>query len=82
MAKRNQEPIQVRAFVTVGDREVDVDTLSPEMRRRLATELKLKYMNTLFRGQAVFTVRQRAGGTTEEGGGYGNEQGPGVADTA
>lgn len=63
MAKRNQEPIRVRAFVTVGDREVDVDTLSPEMRRELATALKLKYMNALFRGQAVFTAAE--GGTNE-----------------
>lgn len=64
MAKRQQEPIRVRAFVTVGDRQVDVDTLSPEMRQELATQLKLKYMNALFYGQAVFTVCG-AGGTDE-----------------
>lgn len=54
MARRAREPIEVHAYVTVNGQEVDVDTLSPEMRRKLATELKLRYLNTLFRGKAVF----------------------------
>ena len=58
MAKRNQEPIRVRAFVTIDGQEVDVDTLSPEMRQEVATALKVKYLNALFRGTAVFSVKE------------------------
>ncbi|MCQ2439452.1 MAG: hypothetical protein MJ074_06795 [Oscillospiraceae bacterium] len=54
MAKRNREPIKVVAYVTINGEEVDVDTLSPEMRQKVATQLKLKWMNAMFRGQAVF----------------------------
>lgn len=56
MARRKQEPINVRAFVSVDGEYVDVDTLSPEMKKEVATQLKLKWMNAMFRGQAVFTV--------------------------
>lgn len=56
MAKRNKEPIRVRAFVTINGEEVDVDTLSPEMRKEVGTQLMLRYMNTMFRGKAVFSV--------------------------
>jgi len=58
LAKRNNEPIRVRAFVTIDGQEVDVDTLSPEMRQEVATQLKLKYLNALFRGTAVFSVKE------------------------
>ena len=58
MARRQQEPIKVRAFVTVNGEYVDVDTLSPEMRREVATQLKLKWMNAMFRGKAVFSVAE------------------------
>ena len=58
MARRKQEPIKVRAFVTINGEAVDVDTLSPEMKKEVATQLKLKWMNAMFRGQAVFTVAE------------------------
>lgn len=58
MAKRNREPIKVRSFVSVNGEYVDVDTLSPEMRREVATQLKLKWMNAMFRGKAVFSVAE------------------------
>ena len=57
MAKRQREPIKVRAFVTIDGQEVDVDTLSPEMRTEVATRLKLTWMNAMFRGPAVFSRR-------------------------
>ena len=56
MTRKRNEPIQVRAFVTINGECVDVDTLSPEMRRKVATQLKLKWMNAMFRGKAVLTV--------------------------
>lgn len=62
MARRQQEPIKVRAFVTVNGEYVDVDTLSPEMRREVATQLKLKWMNAMFRGKAVFSVAEEQKG--------------------
>lgn len=64
MARRKQEPIKVRAFVSVNGEYVDVDTLSPEMKQKLATQLMLKWMNAMFRGQAVFTVAEE---TKEKG---------------
>ena len=56
MARCADKPIEVKAYVTVGGQEVDVDTLSPEMRRELGTQLSLRWFNAMFRGQAVFTA--------------------------
>ena len=57
MAKRMQEPIRVEAFVRINGEEVNIDTLSPELRRKVGTQLALTYFNELFRGQAVFTEK-------------------------
>lgn len=57
MAKRNQEPIRVEAFVKIGGEEVNIDTLSPEMRKKVGTQLALTYFNELWRGQAVFHAK-------------------------
>ena len=55
MAKRKKEPIIVKAYVKTADGgEVDVDTLTPEQKREFATQMKITYLNALFRGQAVF----------------------------
>lgn len=55
MAKRQREPIIVKAYVKTADGvEVDVDTLTPEQKRAFATQMKITYLNALFRGQAVF----------------------------
>ena len=54
MAKRNREPIRVEAYVTVGDREVNVDDLTAEQKARLSSWLRVTYLNELFRGKAVF----------------------------
>jgi len=59
VAKRQQEPIQVRSFVTVNGESVEVASLSPEMRREVATQLKLRFLNAMFRGQAVFSVAEK-----------------------
>lgn len=56
VAKRNREPIRVEAYVTVDGKEVNVDELTPEQKVKLATWLKVTYLNELFRGQAVFTA--------------------------
>jgi len=56
---RKEQKITVRAWVHVGDQLVDVDTLSPEMRQKLATELNLNLMNALYAGRAVFTVAEK-----------------------
>jgi len=55
---RNQEPIKVKAFVTIDGKEVDIDTLSPEVRNRIGAELKVAWMNAMFRGKAVFSIRE------------------------
>ena len=54
MAKK-REPIIVKAIVKTEDGgEVDVATLTPEQKREFATQMKITYLNALFRGQAVF----------------------------
>ena len=54
MAKK-REPIIVKAYVNTADGgEVDVDTLTAEQKREFATQMKITYLNALFRGQAVF----------------------------
>ena len=58
MARQQDRPIEVRAFVTIDGKSVDVDTLGPEMRQEVATQLKMKYLNALFRGTAVFSVKE------------------------
>lgn len=57
MAKRNQEPIRVEAFVKIGGEEVNIDTLPPETRKKIGTQLALTYFNELWRGQAVFHAK-------------------------
>lgn len=47
--------IRTRAWVRVGNESVDVDTLSPDMKRALAERLALTYFNTLYAGRAVFS---------------------------
>lgn len=55
MARRKREPIIVKAFVKTADGgELDVDTLTPEQKREFATQMKITYLNALFRGQAIF----------------------------
>lgn len=58
-----KQEIRTRAWVTVGGESVNVDTLSPEMRRELGTRLALTYFNTLYAGRAVFSL---AGEETDE----------------
>ena len=54
MAKKREASI-VKAYVKTADGgEVDVDTLTPEQKREFATQMKITYLNALFRGQAVF----------------------------
>lgn len=55
MARKQWEPIILKAYVKTRDGiEVDVDTLTPEQKRKFATHMKITYLNALFRGQAVF----------------------------
>lgn len=52
MAK--DQKIKTVSFVHIGDRLVNTDDLNDEQHRRLATWLKMTYLNTLFRGKAIF----------------------------
>lgn len=46
--------IHVVAYVQSANGPVDVDTLSPEKKREVATALKIRYFNALYAGQAHF----------------------------
>ena len=54
MVKKGRPPITVKAYVKVNGVETDVDTLSPEQRRRLATMINVTLLNVRFAGQAHF----------------------------
>lgn len=59
MAKKQE--IRTVSFVHIGDELVDTDELNDDQRRRLATWLKITYLNTLFRGKAEFFAQDTAG---------------------
>ena len=61
MAKKERPPITVKAFVKVNGVETDVDTLTPEQRKRLATELNVTMMNELYAGVAHFFPAKQSG---------------------
>lgn len=50
------EPIETVAYVHTDAGLIRTDELDEEQRRRLATALKLTYLNSLFAGEAVFTA--------------------------
>lgn len=50
--------IKTVSYVHVGDRLVCTDELTQEQRVRLATKLKVEWMNAMFRGQAEFYAAQ------------------------
>ena len=54
MAKKERPPITVKAYVKVNGVETDVDALTEEQRRRLATAIKVTVLNELFAGQVRF----------------------------
>ena len=58
MAAKKKEPkkIKVISFVHVGDELVETSQLNPEQKHRLATWLKVTYLNHLYAGKAVFWV--------------------------
>lgn len=55
MAKK-REPIKVTAYIHVGDQLVDVDTLTPNQRDYVGARLRMEFLNSIHRGQAVFTT--------------------------
>lgn len=62
-ARHNQrpmraEPIRVESFVKVGGKDVNTRDLSDEQRRTLANWIKLTILNEVYRGQAVFSVKE------------------------
>lgn len=52
MAKRQK--IRTESFVHVGDKLVNTKDLNDDQRRRLATWLRITYLNALFEGKATF----------------------------
>ena len=51
---RKAQVIQVISYVRRSGEAVRFADLTPEERQRAATELKLAYLNELYRGKAVF----------------------------
>ena len=46
--------LTVRSWVHQGDELIRFDSLPPDVRRAIATELKCKYLNALFAGKVTF----------------------------
>lgn len=57
MAKK-QEPIRVEAFIKVGDRDVNIDSLPPETKKRVRQQLALIWYNAMWSGKAVFRFKE------------------------
>lgn len=55
--KRNIE-IRTESFIRVNGALARFDTLPEELKREAATQIKLTYMNELYRGKAVFEARK------------------------
>lgn len=55
--KRNIE-IRTESFIRVNGELVRFDTLPEDLKREAATQIKLTYMNELYRGKAVFEARK------------------------
>ena len=55
MAKQ-QEPIRTEAFVHIGDRTVNIETLTPEQRSYVGAQLLSTMLNAGNEGKAVFAV--------------------------
>ena len=55
--KRNIE-IRTESFIRVNGALVRFDTLPEALKREAATQIKLTYMNELYRGKAVFEARK------------------------
>ena len=51
---RKQPVIKTSSWVPVGGEMIELTSLPPEKKRKWATETKKLYMNTMFRGRAVF----------------------------
>lgn len=71
---RKQQKIKCISYVRVGGELVETSKLSPEQKERLATWLKVTYLNALFAGRAEFSVAtepscadQKEGGEEENG---------------
>ena len=60
MARKSQE-IKVVSYVHKGDELVRFEDLSQEDREKAATELKVRWLNAMFDGRAVFYVRHGGG---------------------
>lgn len=60
--KRNIE-IRTESFIRVNGALVRFDTLPEKLRREAATQIKLTYMNELYRGKAVFEAITKEEGT-------------------
>ena len=57
---RTKQKITVKSYVRYQGELVEFKDLPPDVKERAATELALKYFNTLFAGKAVFTVAEGA----------------------
>ena len=53
---RKQQKITVKSYVHYRGELVEFDDLPPDVKQKAATELALRYFNTLFAGKAVFRV--------------------------
>lgn len=51
--KRNTE-IHTVSYIRMNGKLVRFDSLPDDIKRKAATELKIRYLNELYRGQAVF----------------------------
>lgn len=71
---RKQQKITVKSYVHYRGELVEFDDLPPDVKQKAATELALRYFNTLFAGKAVFTVSDDPNGPRPGAGFYKTEE--------
>ena len=75
---RKQQKITVKSYVHYQGKVVEFKDLPPDVKEKAATELALRYFNTLFAGKAVFTVSDDPNGPRPGEGAYKTEEKEGV----
>ena len=55
MAGRKTEPIQVEAYIDIGGAERNLDEMTPGQRNYIGARLRVRCLNAMFMGRAVFS---------------------------
>jgi hypothetical protein len=58
MKKRKAEPIRVESYITIGGVDYNLDEMTPEQKNLVGSHLRVKFLNAMFLGKAVFKAEK------------------------